>query len=157
MPKYWEDVIAFIKQWYSKAAWYEVYDFIELLAEQLVNDNALRKQGEILIKSINDMLESEMSAYRFVGSTIGELTSGEEISAIEDALKKTGPLEPVYAHLKDSLSKLTDRSNPDYRNSIKESVSAVEALCRLITKNPSATLAEALKKIEDAGVQLPCP
>ena len=44
---------------------------------------------------------------------------------------------------------LSDRKNPDYRNSIKESISAVESFCKLLTKNEKATLGEALKVLED--------
>jgi len=43
---------------------------------------------------------------------------------------------------------LSDKTNPDYRNSIKESISAVESLCRLISGSNEATLGDALKKIE---------
>jgi hypothetical protein len=44
---------------------------------------------------------------------------------------------------------LSDRSKPDYRNSIKEAISAVEATCRLVTGMEGATLGDALKKIPD--------
>jgi hypothetical protein len=44
---------------------------------------------------------------------------------------------------------LADRKAPDYRNSIKESISAVESLCNLITEDNKATLGKALKKLDD--------
>lgn len=48
---------------------------------------------------------------------------------------------------------MTNRPTPDYRNSIKESISAVEALCRgIISEN---TLGDALKKLEKNGVTIP--
>lgn len=43
---------------------------------------------------------------------------------------------------------LSDRKNPDYRNSIKESISAVESLARILTKNNKATLGDALRLLE---------
>ena len=58
------------------------------------------------------------------------------------------PLKPVRVHLEKSLELLSDRKSPDYRNSIKESISAVEAICRLITKDKKATLGQALKEVE---------
>jgi hypothetical protein len=42
----------------------------------------------------------------------------------------------------------SDRKTPDYRNSIKESISAVEALCVIITGDQSATVGKALAEIE---------
>ena len=45
---------------------------------------------------------------------------------------------------------MTDRKTPNYRNSIKESISAVEALCKIITENEKATLGKALKIIDNS-------
>ncbi len=47
------------------------------------------------------------------------------------------------------MKKLADRQNPDYRNSIKESISAVESLCCIIADGKKATLGDALKIIKD--------
>lgn len=44
---------------------------------------------------------------------------------------------------------LSDREAPDYRNSVKESISAVEAVCRSVAGTPTATLGDALKRIPD--------
>ncbi|MFH1639453.1 MAG: hypothetical protein ABIB93_03970 [Chloroflexota bacterium] len=49
------------------------------------------------------------------------------------------------------MGHLSDKTSPDYRNSIKESISAVEAICRAITGNDKATLGEALKIIQEQG------
>jgi hypothetical protein len=54
-------------------------------------------------------------------------------------------------HLERALTLLADRSQPDYRNSIKESISAVEAMARVVSNNPKATSAEALKVLERGG------
>jgi hypothetical protein len=40
---------------------------------------------------------------------------------------------------------LRDRDQPDYRNCIKEAISAVEAASVHVTNNPKATLSDALK------------
>jgi hypothetical protein len=61
------------------------------------------------------------------------------------------PISPVNEHLHRALELLADRKNPDYRNSIKEAISAVEALCISITDNKTTTLGRALNKIEAEG------
>jgi hypothetical protein len=43
---------------------------------------------------------------------------------------------------------MADRKTPDFRNSIKESISAVEALCIVITDDSKTTLGQALTIIE---------
>ncbi|MHC4308090.1 MAG: AbiJ-NTD4 domain-containing protein, partial [Planctomycetota bacterium] len=59
--------------------------------------------------------------------------------------------EGVNAHLKRALELLSDKKNPDYRNSIKESISAVESITKIITEKPSSTLGDALKVLEKNG------
>ena len=50
--------------------------------------------------------------------------------------------------MKTALELLANRKSPDYRNSIKESISAVEAVCRLITIDQNATLGQAIGKVK---------
>ena len=44
---------------------------------------------------------------------------------------------------------MSDRNTPDYRNSIKESISAVESLVALETNSEKGTLGQLLKLLED--------
>jgi len=59
-----------------------------------------------------------------------------------------GPRDPVHAHLRRALELLSDRASPDYRNSIKESISAVESLVGS-TVGEKGTLGQLIKKIEE--------
>ncbi|XRP96703.1 AbiJ-NTD4 domain-containing protein [Methanocaldococcus sp. 16A] len=138
-------MIDIIKNYFFSCEWYEVYDFIEFVANNYP-DEKVNLQFMIYCNSV---LEQELSAYRFVGGKITPITSEYEISEIEGALEKTNDLKAVNIHLKRALELLADRKSPDYRNSIKESISAVEAICKLITGDEKATLGQALKKIED--------
>jgi hypothetical protein len=56
-------------------------------------------------------------------------------------------LRPVSTHIETALKLLSDRNRPDYRNSMKESISAVEALCKIIAQNDKATLGPALDAV----------
>ncbi|MBI5164037.1 MAG: hypothetical protein HY985_09055 [Magnetospirillum sp.] len=82
------------------------------------------------------------------------LTSEEEIAAVDAAIAGAGGKGPVASHLATALGLLSDRKNPDYRNSIKESISAVEASCCHITSDKKASLGQALKKLEGEGVAI---
>ena len=48
-----------------------------------------------------------------------------------------------------ALQLLSNRESPDYPNSIKESITAVEAAAEVISGKPKATLGDALKVIGD--------
>jgi len=140
--QYWSDTFKILSKRYSELRWYEVYDFIEFAANNFSDEETNKK----FIETCNSVLEAESSAYRFVGNKITQITSEEEIAEIEEALET--PLKPVRTHLEDALKLLSDRKSPDYRNSIKESISAVEAICRVITKDDKATLGQALKEVK---------
>lgn len=131
-----------LKKTFFSCEWFAVYDFIEFL----IQDSDTFLDTEVL-KQLNAVLEKEKAAYRIVGKEVVEITDRNEIKAIEDALSH--PDAPVREHIRAALVMLSDRENPDYRNSIKESISAVEATCRLVTNLKTATLGDALKKIPD--------
>jgi hypothetical protein len=98
-------------------------------------------------------LERESSAFRFVSGRITQVTSKLEIGEVEQAI--ASPLQTVNTHLESALQHLSDKKNPNYRNSIKESISAVEALCKKITGKKKATLGDALDQIaENSNIKL---
>ena len=145
LSKLWSNAQRAIKRQYDNLKWYEVYDFIEYVA----NNNYSNSNNKKFIKLCNSFLESELSAYRFVEGNITQITSQEEISEIEEALNISKPFKTVSIHLKRALALFSDKKAPDYRNSIKESISAVEAICKLITKKKKPDLGQALKILEN--------
>jgi hypothetical protein len=143
IDQYWGSCLAKLRTYYFNAKWFEVYDFIEFIAQ-----NGPEETKKTFIKFCNDFLEQENSAYRFVDEQIAEVTSQVEIESVEAALHAAAPYAGVTRHLESALSLMADRKNPDYRNSIKESISAVESLAKHIAKDPSATLGVVLKELE---------
>jgi len=147
-----------IHELFNNLDWFEVYDFIEFI----INLDELNKKSQYrdyraelkgYINQINKYLERECSAYRIVGKNILKLTNDAEISSIEKAMNLSGNrFHSIEKHLSDSLGMLSDRKNPNYRNSIKESISAVEACLRILTgKN---TFGKALDSLEKSGIQI---
>lgn len=131
-----------LKEHFAKCQWFEVYDFLEEIATDetdLIDENVR--------EWINNTLEQHNAAYRFVGTGIAEITDKNEIEAIEAAIKHAD--SPVRVHIDAALRMLSDKEAPDYRNSVKESISAVEAACRLVSGNASATLGDALKRVQN--------
>lgn len=81
---------------------------------------------------------------------LADVTSQEEIAMIEEAARDSR-FAGVSAHIDRALELYADRENPDYRNSIKESISAVESIARVVSGSQKATLGDALKTIEKTG------
>ncbi len=148
----WKTVYRDIRTRFYNSSWNEVYDFIEFMATAKVQfrNYGYESKRNLLVTRCNEVFAREVSGYRFVGGLITPITSTEEINAIEDALRGTQPLRPVQLHLQQALAHLSDRSAPDYRNSIKESISAVESISKMIAKLPKTTLGPALSAVEKA-------
>lgn len=97
----------------------------------------------------NAVFEKEYVGYRFAGGIILPITGEVERVAIENALNSK--FQEVQQHFRKAATFLADRISPDYANSIKESISAVERMCSIILGGAS-TLGAALKKLEAQGV-----
>jgi hypothetical protein len=142
IPDSWAICYDEIRQYFFSCEWYEVYDFLEFLASLSSVSSAAQFR-----ETCNSILEDGLSAYRFVGNEIAQITSAEEISAIEETLQAPPALSPVRLHIEQALKLLSDRPKPDYRNSIKESISAIESLCKLLSGNAKAGLTDALRVV----------
>lgn len=127
-----------LRRWYFSATWHEIYSIIEKIA---CIEGRLVKN---FIKECNAALEQEMSGYRIVNTLVTPITSEAEIKEIEEAIKNTDKHTSVNKHLKTALEFFSDRKTPDYRNSIKESISAVESYCCIIVGKKNATLGDAI-------------
>ncbi|QIO04658.1 AbiJ-NTD4 domain-containing protein [Acinetobacter shaoyimingii] len=143
---------AFIKDYLYKNEWYAFYDLIEFIIQNKsgyisFGGKTVYSQTQFT-KVINLALESENSAYRIINEEIVEITSEQEVQSIEEALQNSNPYSGVQQHLNQALQLMSDRQNPDYRNSIKDSISAVESICKIVTNDDKASLGQALKIIE---------
>lgn len=125
--------------------WFDVYDFIEFFHEFIWLDEDFKNK-------INLILKEENSAYQLTSSwDIIPIVEPVEILSIEETLWL--PYENVKKHIRTAIQ-LFKKNPQDYRNSIKESISAVEAICWEIIWNPKASLWDALKKLKDAWVNI---
>ena len=129
--------------------WYTIYDFIERYLNILDKDT-----NDKMTQAFNNILEDEVSAYRILDRKAIPVINKTELNTIEEA--KNIKFESVNTHITKAISLYSDRRNPDYENSIKESISAVESLCCIITElnGSKATLGKAIKKLKDKGIHI---
>ncbi|MCM1545499.1 MAG: hypothetical protein NC033_00540 [Clostridiales bacterium] len=145
----------------------DTYDAILSLIEYIVNfltssiNNQYRQpdfnnQGYPIYfneyQYMNTLFEVECVGYRFVGDQIVAITEQTEIEEIEQTLNNS--IGGCRTHIEKAVGFLADREKKDYKNCIKESISAVESICQLITGNDKATLGQALKLLKDKGVKI---
>lgn len=143
-----KNLSAFYK-WFMQVEWYRIYDFIEIYLAYLPVDDF-----NVARDNFNKLLSVENAGYRIVEKQVVPITNPSEIVCIEQAQKTA--YENVNTHIRKATELLSRRPLPDYENSIKESISAVEALCCIITgqSGPNATLGKTIKKLKDSGIHI---
>ena len=131
----------------DKLKWYGIYDFIEK-SLYVVN------YDEKLLTEYNRIMEEEGVSYRVIDRLVVPIINDEEIKSIQNA--SVTKYEPVNKHIKKALELLQNRTKPDYENSIKESISAVESLCSIITitDGKNNTLGKTLDLLEEEGIHI---
>ena len=133
-------------------SWNQILDMVEYVCKwvsvNIVNYNYLEGILNDFEANINNEFERLDYGYRVVNHCIMDITSEVEMEAINEAIANSK--DNVSEHFQKAVSHYATRPNPDVRNSIKESISAVEAVCRELTGEN--TLGQALKRLEDNGV-----
>jgi hypothetical protein len=144
LPYSLSETLEQIRDHFFKCDWWAVYDFLEAMVRLYPYNNI----NDDFQRVCNIVLAINLSGYRFVDGQVTPITTEEELAAVEKALQIDGKLKPVILHLKQAISLLSDRKSPDYRNSINESISAIESICKLMTGMAGATLGPAIKALE---------
>lgn len=145
----------------TKGSYAEILTLLEFLADfssrydvdqfgyrQMYGVNIKRS----IVQEINRIFEYEFVGYKFVGDIITPITDETEVKEIETGLSVE--FGGCRSHIQKALAFLSDRENPDYKNSIKESISAVESICKIITGDSKSDLSKTLKKLKDTGIHI---
>lgn len=135
---------------FLQAPYNEVLDIIWYSCDWFIQKNS--KIQELLAGYFNYIFEKECVGYRFVDRKIVEITDDTEIQAIEQAA--SGPFEACRSHIAKAVGFLADREKKDYKNCVKESISAVEAICKIISDEPDHDLSKAIKHLKKGGVNI---
>jgi hypothetical protein len=147
-----------MKERFYKLEWYEVYELIEFVAEKhddMVGMHFHPFSRESIEQEVNRILQTEFSGYRFIAGVLSPISDEVEIKVIEEAAEKSSRLglEGAREHIRTSLDCLSKKPEPDYRNAIKEAISAVESVARKLSgkKDLGAALEELSKHINLHG------
>lgn len=133
----------------SSAPYNEVLDFLWYVCHWIATHTTSTSFVHEIYNGFNQLFEKEYVGYRFVAGEITPITNSLEIQEIEQACQI--PFEGAHVQLQKALGFLSDREHPDYKNSIKESISAVESVCKVIANKPKAELGDALKALIAEG------
>lgn len=141
-----------MKDYFYGLPWHGAYDLIEFLVHNHRNMASMhRVDTQRFIDAVNNILERELSGYRFIEGVLAPISNKAEAEAIETAVataQKSG-LKGASIHIRSAIELLGKKPTPDYRNAIKEAISAVESVAKQIVGADAATLDSALKELSD--------
>lgn len=158
----WEQK-AWLKNYFYKLEWYRVYDLVEFLKNEHLTkpDKTTRPQSyvvnwhpiykEEIAEKLNALLEREHSGYRFIAGLLTPITNTielEEISTVFVNLNKP-ELHDVRQHMAKSVEFFSLKPVPDFKNSIKESICAVETLLKQKVTKEGKGLKQPLAMLRD--------
>ena len=123
-------------------------DIIEYTITYLT-DNQKEKEAIDFVSILNEDFKRLNFGYRILHNSVIQITSDVEMQTIEKALDLNN--NSVKIHLHSALEALAIRPVGDYRNSIKESISALEAFSRKITGEKVFNFS----KMESQGLKIP--
>ncbi len=109
--------------------WFKYLDLLEFILAVLIKKNITIANE--FAKELNKDFERLNYGYRIINYLVTPITSKEEINCIEEAIDSSK--DNIKEHLNSALKHLADKEKPNFRNSIKESISAVGVLCREMT------------------------
>jgi len=133
---------------YGNTNWYELYDLLEdfFKHSNILEWNNVTQNS--FVHTINKILKRELSGYRFINGLFVPITNEQEIESIEEAITNTEEYNNITIHLNKALDLLSDKQNPDYNNSIKESISAIESYFKVFFNKKNIAFGTALTKLE---------
>lgn len=151
LPRSNEGAREWLLKTFMESPWYEAYNLVEFVLENIHSLNH-RNTSEAFEKESNIVLETELSGFRAIKGQLVPITNSMEIESIAQAasISSSLGLEGVSQHMNNALRLLGKKPDPDYANSIKESISAIEGICKLLTKEKSGGLEKALTKLSSA-------
>ena len=149
----YDDILEILQNTFISDDYDSVLTLVEYLANEIPQYMArhipYKGKSYTVAQLYNHILEQEYVGYRLINGEARPITDENEIQTIQESMDSK--YTEVKQHFSKSLGFLSDRQTPDYANSIKESISAVERMCSIIIGAPT-TLGDALKKLESNGV-----
>lgn len=142
----WE-LASLIRDHIEQGIWYKVYELFEFVFKNI--EKSRLYNSEQILKYIDELLQINNSAYRLVDKIFVPITNQTEKDEIE-LVKKSAEEHGIFGvqeHLKSALELISKKPKPDLKNAIKESISMVEVISRIIEPSEN-TLGKALNKLE---------
>lgn len=157
-----------LNEWVLDGEWYACYDLLEFVYNEMKDSGAFEPEpmsfaygfnnweprpdlDKEFQDAVNQVLEAEGSGYRFIQGQVSPITNEYEIGSIGQSLDSDNGFAGARKHIEKSLKLISKKPDPDYLNSVKESISAAESAAKHVALGKNNTLADAVDSLQRAG------
>lgn len=153
-PENGETALSTIRSKFMAASFSQVYSFLEFMANIDNHISTMASRVRQFATFCNSVLERERSMFRFAGATLVQLSDEQALSEVAKALSQNDAIG-VQKHVKRAAELYSQTDAPDYRNSVKESISAVEAAVAFVTGQKASGVSKPLRSATERLVVHP--
>jgi len=125
---------------FKNLEWDQVYSLVELVLSEVSGD-----RRNTAVEEINRIFHEEGVPYKIVRGKVVQLMTDTESNEI---VKAQASSTSAAIHLNKAAGLFNKRPIPDYSNSVKESILAVESIVKGIDGNENGTLSSVLPKLK---------
>jgi AbiJ N-terminal domain 4 len=137
IPHYASDGREKLKDYWFSSDWASFFDLFERCVQILADEQRrLYREPAKLYETVNSVLEQQGCAYRFISEVLAPITNPLAMAEVKTASQCA--IESVSTHIIEALRQLPPNPEASPRNSVKESISAVEAALKHLTGQPAA-------------------
>lgn len=140
--------------------WYHFYEICQIVYDYFIKtvsqDFAITKPGieQVLQEQLNALFRDEFLGFEIQNGKIERIGNPITDAKIKEAryLLKEQEFKGADAHFEKAIKALNERPNPDVENCVKDAVSAIESVGRIITNDENALLSDIIKNAAKKGV-----
>ena len=143
---WWKDNKSTVRQHFFAAEWNEVYDIVQFTSEHYP---FIKERAEAFRSDCNLVLKHKAAGWQLGELGLVPITSELELASIEEAAGGDQVDAPASEHIREAVRMLSDRPEPNYRRSIKESISAVESASIGIAGDGADSYRSALRSLTE--------
>lgn len=135
-----------VNQLMEESDWFYIYDIIEAFANRIEG-----KYKASFHEELNDYFKANGIGWKLHNEQIetrGDLVFEGAVEKVENTLEKVG-LKTAQTEIKEAISDLSRRPEPDITGAIQHSLACLECVCREATGDKKATLGDLMKKYSD--------
>jgi len=149
LSNYYQNMYIPLEDLIMSCDWWRFYDICELLYRNLHYSPYMQQLSE----DINKLFVDEQLGFEMRKGKVEKVGSGFIDAKVKEAryLLKEPEFKGADEHFEKAIKALNVRPNPDVENCIKDAVSAIESVGRIIVKNDKALLSDIIKDMAKKG------